>query len=69
MDLQHTDWTDRQGLGDLIKTTVFDQRLLDPKDYDKESIITLKQSINQCLAVNNSLFFMAFRRSASEYIL
>jgi hypothetical protein len=69
MDLQHTDWTDRQRLGDLIKTTVFNQRLLDPKDYNKESIIALKQSINQFLAVNNSLFFMAFRGSVSEYIL
>jgi hypothetical protein len=69
MDLQHTDWTDRQRLGDLIKTTVFNQRLLDPKDYNKESIIALKQSVNQFLAVDNSLFFTAFRRSASEYIL
>jgi hypothetical protein len=66
---QHSDWTDRQRLGELIKTTVFDLKLLDPKDYDKERITALKQLVNQFLGVDDNLFFTVFRRSASEFTL
>jgi hypothetical protein len=62
-------WTDRKCLGDLIKSIVFDQKLLDPKDYDKQRIIALKKSVSIFSAVDEDLFFTAFRRSASEYLL
>ena len=66
---QHSDWTDRQRLGELIKTIGFDLKLLDLKDYNKEHIIALKQLANQLLGVDNNLFFTVFRRSASKFTL
>jgi hypothetical protein len=63
-----SDWTDQQCLRELIKV-VFIEQLLNPKDYNKGCIIALKQSISQFSAVDNDLFFMAFRGSSSEYLL
>jgi hypothetical protein len=51
MAQQHSDWKDGQCLEELIKTIIFELKLLDPKDYNKECIITLKQSVNQFLGV------------------
>ncbi len=62
-------WTDQKCLGDLIKSVVFEQQLLDPKDYDKQRIIALKKSVSIFLAVDDDLFFTAFRQSESEYLL
>ena len=63
-----SDWTDRKRLGELLKI-VFIKQLINPNDYDKEHIIALKQSISQFSAVDDDLFFTAFRRSSSEYLL
>jgi hypothetical protein len=62
-------WTDQKRLGDLIKSVVFEQKLLDPKDYDKQRIIALKKSVSIFSAVDDDHFFTAFRQSASEYLL
>ena len=62
-------WTDQQLFGDLIKSVVFEQNLLGPKDYDKQRIAALKKSVSIFSAVDNDLFFTVFRRSASEYLL
>ncbi len=62
-------WTDQQRLGDLIKSVVFEQNLLNPKDCDKQRIIALKKSVSIFSAVGEDLFFTAFHRSASEYLL
>jgi hypothetical protein len=53
----------------LGKSVVFNQQLIDPKDYDKERIIALKQLIGQFLAVDDNLFSTALQRSASEFLL
>jgi hypothetical protein len=47
-------------LGELIKTIVFDLILLDPKDYNNEQIIALKQPVNQFSGVDDNLFFTVF---------
>jgi hypothetical protein len=43
-------------LGDLIKSVVSEQKLLDPKDYDKQRIIALKKSVSIFSAVDDDLF-------------
>jgi len=62
-------WTDQKRLGDLIKSVVFEQKLLDPKDCNKQRIIALKKSVSIFSAVDDDLFFPTFRQSASEYLL
>ncbi len=62
-------WTDWQRIWDLIKNVVFDQQLVNPKDCVKEWIIALKKLVSQFSAVDDNLFFTAFRCSASEYLL
>ena len=54
-------WTDQQLFGDLIKSVVFEQNLLGPKDYDKQRIAALKKSVSIFSAVDNNLFFTMFR--------
>jgi hypothetical protein len=49
-------WTDQKCLGDLIKSVVFEQKLLNPKDYDKQGIIALKKWISIFSAVDDDLF-------------
>jgi hypothetical protein len=49
-------WTDQKRLGDLIKSVVFEQKLLDPKDCNKQRIIALKKSVSIFSAVDNDLF-------------
>jgi len=49
-------WTDRKCLGDLIKSVVFEQKLLDPKDCNKQRIIALKKSVSIFSAVDDDLF-------------
>ncbi len=62
-------WTDQKRLGDLIKSVVFEQKLLDPKDCNKQRIIALNKSVSIFSAVDDDLFSTTFRRSASEYLL
>jgi hypothetical protein len=50
-------WTDQKRLGDLIKSVVFEQKLLDPKDCNKQRIIALKKSVSIFSAVDDDLFF------------
>jgi hypothetical protein len=64
-----TSWTDQHRLGDLIKSVVFEQNLIDPKDCNKQRIAALKKSVSIFSAVDNNLFFTVFRRAASEYLL
>lgn len=42
---------------------------MDPKQYTKQRIIEVKASIPQFSALDSDLFFIAFRRAASEVIL
>ncbi len=49
-------WTDRKRLGDLIESVVFEQKVLDPKDYNKQGIIALKKSVSIFSAVGDDLF-------------
>jgi hypothetical protein len=54
-------WQQRQLLGTEIKRIIFDQKLLDPKGYNKKQIIKVKASIPLFFsAVDNNLFFTAF---------
>ncbi len=46
----------RKCLGDLIKSIIFEQKLLNPKDYDKQRIIALKKSVSIFSAVDDDLF-------------
>jgi hypothetical protein len=62
-------WTDQKRLKDLIKSVVFEQKLLDPKNYNKQRIIALKKTITFFSAVDDDHFFTGFRRSANEYLL
>jgi len=64
-----TSWTDQQRLGDLIKSVVFGQNLIDPKDCNKQRIAALKKLVSIFSAVDNDLLFTVFRWSASEYLL
>jgi hypothetical protein len=64
-----TSWTDQHRLGDLIKSVVFEQNLIDPKDCNKQRIAALKKSVSIFSAVDNDLFFTVFRRAASENLL
>jgi hypothetical protein len=49
-------WTDQKRLRDLIKSAVFEQKLLDPKDYGKQCIIALKKLVSIFSAVDDNLF-------------
>ncbi len=49
-------WTDQIRLGDLIKSVVFEQKLLDPKDYNKQRIIALKKLVGIFSAVDDDIF-------------
>jgi hypothetical protein len=41
---------------DLIKSVVFKQKILDPKDHDKQHIIALKKMVSIFSAVDDDLF-------------
>jgi hypothetical protein len=62
-------WQQRQLLGTEVKRFIFDQKLLDPKGYNKKKIIEIKALIPQFSAVDDDLSFTAFQRAASEVIL
>ena len=67
--MDSSEWRHGQKIGSWIKTIIFDQGLLDPRNYDKESILRIKQQIGQFSLVTDEQFYTAFRRSASEYTL
>ena len=67
--MDSSEWRYSQKVGSWIKTIIFDQGLLDPRKYDKESILRIKQNIGQFSLVTDEQFHTAFRRSASEYTL
>ncbi len=48
--------TDQKRLGDLIKSIVFEQKLLDLKDYNKQCVLALKKSVSIFSAVDDDLF-------------
>jgi hypothetical protein len=62
-------WPQRELLGTKIKQIVFAQGLVDPQHYIKQQIIEVKASIPQFSALDSNLFFIAFRRAASEVML
>ena len=62
-------WPHREILGTEIKRIVFARGLVDPKQYTKQQIIEVKASIPQFSALDSDLFFIAFRRAASEVII
>jgi len=62
-------WPHREILGTEIKPIIFARGLVDPKQYTKQQIIKVKALIPQFSALDSDVFFIAFRKAASEVIL
>lgn len=69
MSTSRRDWRERQYLGELIKAVCFNPGTIDPRSYDKSVIIAAKSIHQHFGQIHEDLWFTAFRRSASEYIL
>jgi hypothetical protein len=64
-----SDWRERQQLGELIKEVCFTTGVVNPRKYDKPIILAAKSLHPQFGRSHADLWFTAFRRSASEYVL
>jgi hypothetical protein len=63
------DWRDKEIIGCLIRETLFDTGKIDPGVCEESVISAARQLHPQFSQLDEDSFFIAFRRSATEYQL